>query len=47
MSQLLLTCLGDFQVTLAGVPLTGFQTERSRLYSSIWQWKGSLIGVLI
>ncbi len=30
MSQLQLTCLGDFQVTLAGAPLTAFQTDKMR-----------------
>jgi predicted ATPase/DNA-binding SARP family transcriptional activator len=30
MSQLLLTCFGDFRVTLAGEPLTAFQTEKVR-----------------
>ena len=28
MAQLLLTCLGDFQVTLAGAPLTAFPTDK-------------------
>ncbi|MCL4860685.1 MAG: AAA family ATPase [Caldilineaceae bacterium] len=28
MTQLLLTCLGDFQVTLAGAPLTAFPTDK-------------------
>jgi DNA-binding SARP family transcriptional activator len=30
MAQLLLTCLGEFQVTLAGAPLTSFQTDKVR-----------------
>jgi hypothetical protein len=30
MSQLLLTLLGDFRVTLDGVPLTVFQTDKMR-----------------
>src|SRR5262245_2203349 len=30
MTQLLLTCLGDFQVTLDGAPLSAFQTDKVR-----------------
>lgn len=30
MPQLQLTCLGDFQVTLGGAPLTAFQTDKMR-----------------
>jgi predicted ATPase/DNA-binding SARP family transcriptional activator len=30
MSQVRLTCFGDFQVTMAGAPLTAFQTEKVR-----------------
>ena len=30
MAELLLTCLGDFQVTLADAPLTAFPTDKVR-----------------
>ena len=30
MAELQITCLGEFQVTLAGTPLTLFQTDKNR-----------------